>query len=198
MTFDWRGYINLGKADLREVVRAAYDLSSPQGLGFLHARDGGLSDEEVDRIVDRESRTGTAPIVAGMDYVNGRSVKMHVTLNPETGDLYIGRSWYDHGRGALEELLGRFGISPDAIDKADRQAAEAHQEWKADQAEKAKKAAAWLREHGGKVLNPAISREPMDEEIYAGLHAATDAGLCRYDFETREYILTDPAAELGS
>ena len=38
-----------------DVIRAAYDLSTPQGLGFLHARPGGLDDETIARIKESES-----------------------------------------------------------------------------------------------------------------------------------------------
>jgi hypothetical protein len=125
---DWRGYINLGQPALADVIRAAYDPSVPQGMGHLHFREGGLSDDEVEAILSR----ARGSIVASMDYVNGRAVKMTVRKDPDSGDLYIPASWYDHSRAALEGFLSRFGIAASAISEALKAQEQRDAEWKAE------------------------------------------------------------------
>ena len=85
-----------------DVIRAAYDLSTPQGLGFLHARPGGLDDETIARI--KESESGL--YAASMDYVHGRAVKLTIRRD---GDIcYIpADSWFDHSLDHLRELAKR-------------------------------------------------------------------------------------------
>ena len=87
------------------VIRAAYDLSAPQGLGFLHARTGGLDDESVEKI----KGSGYGQTVAAMDYVHGRSVKLAVRRD---GDVYYipADRWYDHSLEKLRELARRADI----------------------------------------------------------------------------------------
>lgn len=195
MTADWRGYINLGQADLREVIRAAYDLSGPQGLGILHYREGGLADPEIDAIIERESRAGLTPIVAYMDYVNGRAVKMHVKQDRETGDLYVQRSWYDHSRGALEAFLARFGVEPGAIDAAEREGEAVAAEWQRQRAANAAIAVEWLRGEGGRAANPVLGHARISDEVHDGLHAACDLGTIVYDYGAREYYLPATSSE---
>ncbi len=193
--FDWRGWINIGRPDLAAVIRGAYELSGPQGLGILHYRDGTLSDEEVAAIIARESHVGSGPIVAGMDYVNGRSVKMHVRKEPKTGDYYVKRDWYDHGRAALEELLVKFGVEPAAIDRANEAAEEAYQEYLTDRAARAQIGIAYVRGRGGRIPNPALNWRSVETETHDAIHAASDEKLIEYDFERQEYFIpADPDA----
>jgi hypothetical protein len=195
--FDWRGWIKLGAVDLPNVIRAAYELSGSQGLGFLHYRQGGFSDEEIDAIIGRESGGGTAPIVAGMDYVNGRSVKMYVRKEPSTGDLYVKHRWYDHSRGELEDLLGVFGVPPSAIDDASAAQAEADAEYLAEESERARVGLAWLREHGGRVKNPALAWGSVKPEIHDALSAASSTGLIQYDYTAQEYFIPPAESDLS-
>lgn len=85
-----------------DVIRAAYDLSVPQGLGFLHVRPGGLDDETIARI--KESKSGL--YAASMDYVHGRAVKL--TIRREGVICYIPADrWFDHSLEDLRELARR-------------------------------------------------------------------------------------------
>lgn len=88
--------------DLRELVARAFDLSRPQGMGFLHHRAGGATKEEIDACVH-----GTeARIVASADYLRGRSMKL--TVFRDGDGLYVNDRWYDHDDGAWTELLAPY------------------------------------------------------------------------------------------
>lgn len=100
-----QGYIDVTGIDLGLLVRTAYDLSSPQGLGFLNFKPQPLSDEEVEEIVTR-NKSGWC--VVSMDYVNGRACKFDV-YNMEDR-LYIKDRWYDHTKEQLAELCRRCGV----------------------------------------------------------------------------------------
>jgi len=118
-------YIEIPADKLRDAIKIAFELSSPQGLGFLHHRPGGLEEEVVDEIVNRE---GTGHIAASIDYVHGRSCKFTVFRGGDYGNhndrLYIRSSWYDHGDYALEQLLTRIGVDDPAGKIAAAQAAQ--------------------------------------------------------------------------
>jgi hypothetical protein len=97
--------IDITGVNLREFIKAAYDLSRPQGLGFIHARSGPLADEVVDEIL----KSGGRRHAARMDYVLGRAVKMNIF--DDDGQLTIHDTWYDHTPEDLDELLSRCGIT---------------------------------------------------------------------------------------
>lgn len=103
-------HIEIPADKAREAIKAAYDLSTPQGLGFLHAREGGLDDETVDAILANERPDSW--IVATMDYVHGRSCKFRIYHHE--GRLFIRPRWYDHGDHQLEELLTRLDVESPA------------------------------------------------------------------------------------
>jgi len=98
-------YITIPANKLREAVQIAYEMSAPQGLGFLHARGGPLDDETTDEILAR----GDDRIAASMDYVHGRSCKFHVYKSAD--QMLVRPSWYDHSEDALIELLTRLGVT---------------------------------------------------------------------------------------
>ena len=98
--------IEVTGVDLRELVRAAYDLSRPQGLGFLHFQQGSLTDEEVDALVKPPPYGRT---LVSLDYVKGRACKFAVWAD-ENGKRWIRGDWYDHTDADLSELLERVGI----------------------------------------------------------------------------------------
>lgn len=87
----------------RELIRKAYELSAPRGLGHIHYRKGGLGESEVDEIIAAAGKTGFNRY-ADMDYVNGRSVKMPIYF-ADGGNLKIWRHWPDHGETGMLELL---------------------------------------------------------------------------------------------
>ena len=94
--------------DLVEAVKAAYDLSQPQGLGFLHFEEGGLSQQEAEKLV----RADDPSLPVTLDYVKGRSCKFNIHRTPE--GLFIRKDWYDHTDSQLQELLDRLGVNSDA------------------------------------------------------------------------------------
>lgn len=93
--------IDVSSADVKDLVRVAYDLSKPLGMGFLHAKPGGLTDEEVESLIDMNDKR----CIVSMDYVHGRACKFTVFV--EDGKMYIHDKWYDHTNRDLEKLLER-------------------------------------------------------------------------------------------
>ena len=94
--------IDITGSDLVKVAQAVYDLSKPQGMGFLHAKSGGLSDEQAKSLI-QEGR-----IALRMDYVSGRACKM--TVFRDQGKLLIRDNWYDHSENQLMELIDRIAV----------------------------------------------------------------------------------------
>jgi hypothetical protein len=99
--------IDITGIDLVKFVQRVYDLSSPQGLGYLHYVNTPLSEEEAKEYVDLNPKYGRN--VVSMDYVHGRACKMQVWKEDEK--LYINDSWYDHTDHQLKLLLEPFKIS---------------------------------------------------------------------------------------
>lgn len=97
---------------LVEVVKAAYDLSHPIGMGIIHYREGSLTDEQAQSLIDLDHKRH----VVNMDYVVGRCVKMSVFKDQQTEQFFIHKSWYDHSNDDLKELLDRVGIEYDQAD----------------------------------------------------------------------------------
>lgn len=174
------GYINITGIDLREFVRAAYDLSSPQGLGFLHAREGGLDDKTIDEIVGRRR--------ISMDYVHGRSVKMHV--RDDDGGLSINSQWYDHSTGQLKALLERVGLSPDLVDEARK----AKDDYYAACRQKALEA---VQANGGEIIESMD--EHTDEDRSLGLFLLKEDGVLieHFDYPNSRYTLSEPKQAEG-
>lgn len=96
------GMIDITGTDLVKLAQAAYELSRPQGMGFLHYQEGGLTDEEAASLVREGDR-----FPLDMDYVKGRSCKLRVINDKER--LYIHGSWYDHSEQDLKDLLKAVG-----------------------------------------------------------------------------------------
>ena len=96
--------IDVTGVDLVEFAKKVYELSVPQGLGFLHFKPEPLTDEEAKGCIRREGN-----IVLDMDYVNGRACKM--VVRSENGKFVISDTWYDHTDKALAQLLQHFGIA---------------------------------------------------------------------------------------
>ena len=98
--------IDITGVDLVRFVKEVYALSVSQGMGFLHARPGNMSNEDVVALVNREK---TPDVALDLDYVQGRACKMTVFRNGDR--LEIDDKWFDHTDAELAELLRRFGIS---------------------------------------------------------------------------------------
>lgn len=97
--FDPEYHIDLTNTNLVALVKKAYELSAPQGLGFFHAKPGGLTDDEAKNLI-----SDTGRYAVSMDYINGRSVKLRVSRDKD-GRLYMSKSWYDHSDRQMKELL---------------------------------------------------------------------------------------------
>ena len=96
--------IDITGVDMIKLVKKAYELSKPQGLGMLHFTLGPMTDEEAQYIIDSDDKGEIH-----LDYVRGRSCKFHV-FN-EGGKLSVGESWFDHTDQQLVDLLSHVGIS---------------------------------------------------------------------------------------
>lgn len=89
------------------LVAVAYELSVPQGMGFMHFNPGPLDADTVSAIVAQTTSFGCR---LSMDYVRGRAVKLSVLVAAD-GRLYIGADrWYDHSPEQLAELAKRLGL----------------------------------------------------------------------------------------
>ncbi len=98
---DTKNMIEITGVNLVEFVKKVYELSNPQGMGFLHFQEGKLATGQAENIVDTWKDDNRMAI--GMDYVNGRSCKMNVFK--ENDKLWIFGDWFDHTKDQLEELL---------------------------------------------------------------------------------------------
>ena len=102
------GMIEVTEDKLLDIAKHAYDLSSPAGLGFLHFKEGGLSDDEARRLVERERKD--SHVALSMDYVNGRGCKL--TVFRRDGKLWLPKDrWFDHSKSQLDELHKRIGLT---------------------------------------------------------------------------------------
>ena len=81
-----------------KVVKEVYNLSVPQGMGFLHYQEGGLSDEGAKRCIISNR--------ISMVYVKGRACKFHANIEGNTV-TFADDFWYDHSTAALEMLIQR-------------------------------------------------------------------------------------------
>ena len=96
--------IEITGIDLREFAKKVYELSVPQGMGFMHFTDEPLSNEEANNLIIEDYT-----YALDMDYVKGRACKMMVCKKEDK--LLIGNSWYDHTDSQLQELLNHFNIT---------------------------------------------------------------------------------------
>ena len=106
MSYEPEEWLDVTGVDLRKLIREVYDLSVPQGLGYLHYTKGSLSDAEVDELLED---VGYIHLALCLDYVKGRSCKMNVYK--EDDRLYIHKVWFDHTDEQFLELLKRLNIS---------------------------------------------------------------------------------------
>jgi len=100
--------IDITDVNLVEFAQKVYELSSPQGMGFLHYTDKPLTKEEAQSLIDEHGHWAL-----NMDYVKGRACKM--TVGRKDGRLLISNSWYDHTDRIFQQLLNHFGIEAPKI-----------------------------------------------------------------------------------
>lgn len=100
-------YLNVTGVELKDLAKAAYRFSRPQGLGYLHFEEGELSDEVAQQIIDAGKKYSGCGL--SMDYVKGRACKLHAIAR--NGELFISGRWYDHSEHDLQDLLAAIGKS---------------------------------------------------------------------------------------
>jgi hypothetical protein len=105
--------IDITGVDLVKFAQKVYELSFPQGMGFLHFTPTPLAEEEAKEIVERAAKYGGyGGVKLDMDYVAGRACKMIVW--EKDGRLVMTDSWYDHTDDQLKALLAAFDIELNA------------------------------------------------------------------------------------
>ena len=104
--------IEVNELDLAKFTQDVYELSTPQGLGFFQAKEGGLEKEEAERIVSNFQED--TRIALSLDYVHGRSCKMTIWRKDDDG-YKLNDSWYDHSESQYDELLSRHGVAREEI-----------------------------------------------------------------------------------
>lgn len=101
-----QGWIDFGAVDPANLIRLLHELSSAQGLGFLHDSSAPLTDEDLKYSLDQLESEGRVHL----DYVRGRSVKK--SIHKHNGHYLVREGgWYDHRDAEFNELLARFGLS---------------------------------------------------------------------------------------
>ena len=115
--------VDLTGGDLCKLIQAAFDISRPQGMGFLHySPDHVITDEEAKEMVT-DANIGVhltgSHVALNLDYVRGRAVKLTVFLATEEQRKHnlIARAlpaewthwayadWYDHSREQMEQIV---------------------------------------------------------------------------------------------
>ena len=102
--------IEITGVDLKKFVQEVYKLSRPQGMGYLHYKDGDLPENQVAEILARGDKS--KQFAVSMDYVLGRACKM--TVHRQGDKLFINDGWFDHDPSDLQTLLSRIkqGTTP--------------------------------------------------------------------------------------
>lgn len=85
-----------------ELVKKAYELSRPQGMGMMHFDPTPLTDKEAKSLIAKDGSIS-------LDYVRGRACKFNVSN--QDGKLSMRSPWYDHTDQHLVDLLAHVGIT---------------------------------------------------------------------------------------
>ena len=100
-----RTSVTMPKDKLTHLVKTIYDLSSPQGMGFMRYDPAPMSDEDAAKVIQHyQDSQGVF-----LDYVFGRACKMFIRF--QGGDLSISYPWYDHTPEQFVCLLNTLGVS---------------------------------------------------------------------------------------
>jgi len=163
------GEIEITGVNLKTLVKIAYGLSQPQGLGHFHYQKGDLSDEDIEAIV-KGGEEDLEFIAVSMDYVKGRAVKL--TVRRDDGRLSIPNKWFDHTDAQLRDLLTLCGFDASLIQEARDDKRRYDERCLAE-------AKAFLKEKGGswseeraKAKEDPLTKEQRDG-LYVGLYSKT-------------------------
>lgn len=101
--------VTITRDNLPKVIAKAYELSQPQGMGFLHAKPGEIPDDVLQQILVRSDAGDNQHRKAiRLDYVQGRAIKLGIHFDADAGSYYLedtGHGWYDHSDEQWVELL---------------------------------------------------------------------------------------------
>ncbi len=86
-----------------EIIKAVYDLSRPQGLGFLHYSPEPLTDEQALACIPKPEMPQLH-----LDYIRGRACKFVLLTDPD-GRYFDATYWLDHTDEDLAGLIERLG-----------------------------------------------------------------------------------------
>jgi len=105
----WKSFIDVSSCSIEQLVKTAYDLSVPVGMGLYHFSPDPMSDDLFHETMEQCTHRNRI----SLDYVKGRQVKFTIWMDPDAQKHYIRPQWYDHTTENLVVLLTRCGI-PDA------------------------------------------------------------------------------------
>lgn len=100
--------IQIPEDKLVALIEKAYELSRPQGLGFLHYQEGSMPPGEAQKFIDysNSNRNVTGRKDIYLDYVSGRAVKLSIWHDKDQNVYFmedIG-TWFDHTASQWEQL----------------------------------------------------------------------------------------------
>jgi hypothetical protein len=78
-----------------KILAALYNASRPQGMGFLQAKNGDMTEQEAQKLLDAGQTY--------FDYLHGRVMKIDLSGNELRTALYD----RDNGQGAAEDAITR-------------------------------------------------------------------------------------------
>ena len=85
---------------LNATVRAAYDLSRPQGMGYLHFDEKPMTKGQAEQVIASSQRGNRV----SLDYVSGRAVKLSIFRDDAGWFLEDNGRWFDHSASAWVSL----------------------------------------------------------------------------------------------
>lgn len=92
-----------------QVLAALYNSAQPLGRGFLHYKPGDMTVEEAEKELgtgDDVTQMFNKPVSRYFDYLHGRVLKVDVSKNPLSLELYN----RDNGSGAGEAAVRDAGL----------------------------------------------------------------------------------------
>jgi hypothetical protein len=88
--------MNIKGISKAKILAALYNASRPQGMGFLQAKQGDMSEVEAQKLLDAGHTY--------FDYLHGRVMKIDLSGGDELDTWLYDR---DNGRGAAEDAITR-------------------------------------------------------------------------------------------